>query len=147
MLVQGQNIVVGMGDTGIDVKHCHFADSTVPFANFQKVNLAQPSTAQRCVPGSRVEIAGLRAQLISHPVLSFSIHGLPLLVERLKSPMQPKHEQVRRLLQSLQSDGTSPWSLATAPQVTSTKMPLQACMCAILCALEGVSMGAGAAWS
>ena len=36
-LLQGTGIVVGMGDTGIDVRHCHFNDSDVAFSGFLKV--------------------------------------------------------------------------------------------------------------
>ncbi len=29
-ILQGQGMVLGMGDTGLDFDHCHFADSAVP---------------------------------------------------------------------------------------------------------------------
>lgn len=33
--LQGQNMIVGMGDTGLDVFHCHFSDSSYPASSFQ----------------------------------------------------------------------------------------------------------------
>jgi hypothetical protein len=33
--LQGQNEVMGMGDTGLDVGHCFFRDSNVSFSGFQ----------------------------------------------------------------------------------------------------------------
>ena len=51
-MLQGNGIVVGMGDTGIDVNHCHFSDSNVPFAGFLTVRCCVTQLLHVWLPAS-----------------------------------------------------------------------------------------------
>lgn len=44
MHVQGQNMIVGMGDTGVDVFQCFFVDSSFPATAFSSGLLIEPVT-------------------------------------------------------------------------------------------------------